>query len=102
MFAGRSEFCFGNINRQPLNEILCSPVRKLNMEIRAEQIQECQKCKWVSLCNSGCPHHALVKHGQIMAPDLFCESYHRIFEHVQKTLFDQMNSALPQQVSQSQ
>ena len=86
MFAGEPNFSFGNITRHTLDKILCSPVRQQFLEIRSERIEKCRNCRWVKLCNSGCPHHALVGYGQLIAPDLFCKSYQQIFAHIERVL----------------
>lgn len=95
MFAGRPAYAFGNISQSSLDTILRSPVRQRMLLDRAAQIRKCRGCRWLSVCNGGCSHHALVGHGTPFAPDMFCESYRMIFDHAHQVatralLHDQM------------
>lgn len=82
MFAARPEYAFGNIKKSRLATILESPIRQRMLLERATQITKCRNCRWLSICHGGCPHHALVQQGTLLQPDMFCESYRLIFEHV--------------------
>jgi uncharacterized protein len=93
MFAGRPEYAFGNIANSDLEAILKSPMRQQMLVVRSAQITECRNCRWLSLCHGGCPHHALVQHGTLLRPDMFCESYRLIFEHVYKVAIESLQPA---------
>ncbi len=95
MFARHPNLSFGNIGKNSLQEILNSPVRKRFLISRVAHNTECQNCRWVSLCNAGCPHHALVRYGTILHRDAFCESYRQIFEHVYTTLEQTLKPGTP-------
>jgi len=82
MFAERPDYAYGNIRNSELDAILESPIRQRMLKERATQIEKCKNCRWLSMCQGGCPHHALVQHGTLLQPDMFCESYRLIFEHV--------------------
>lgn len=93
MFASHPEMAFGNLTKSSLKEILESPVREEFLKPRAALIKECQECKWLSLCQAGCPYHAFVETGSIMERDSFCTSYRLVFQHVYDTLMNQMERA---------
>ena len=82
MFARHPEFSFGNFTKNNLQEILNSPTRKRFLVSRVANIAACQNCRWVSLCQAGCPHHALIRYGTIFQRDAFCKSYQQIFKHI--------------------
>lgn len=92
LFAGRPEYAFGNIAKDSLEEILRSPVRQKMLLYRASQIEKCKNCRWLSVCHGGCPHHALIQHGTFLKPDMFCESYRLIFDHVYKIVTNTLNT----------
>lgn len=93
MFAEYPDMTFGNIAESSLEEILDSPVRKEFLKPRSALLNECQKCKWVALCQAGCPYHAFAETGSIMERDSFCRSYRLVFQHVYDTLLQQVEEA---------
>lgn len=90
MFAGHPQMTFGNIAQTDLEEILDSPVRKEFLKPRAISLTECQRCKWITLCQAGCPYHAFVETGSISERDSFCRSYRLVFQYVHDTLLRQV------------
>jgi uncharacterized protein len=91
MFANYPEYSFGNIAQIGLDAVLDSPVRKKMLQPRTAQIAQCRDCRWLPICQGGCPHHALIQFGNRFQPDMFCESYSLIFEHV----YNIVSSMLP-------
>ncbi len=98
LFARHENLSFGNIAHTSLQEILNSPVRQRFLVSRTDLIPRCQQCRWRSLCQSGCPQHAFIKHGSILQPDAFCESYQWIFDHVCDTVTHVLGLAIPDAV----
>lgn len=92
LFARHPQLSFGNIARQDLKEILCSPVRQVFQIDRAAKIPQCCNCQWVSICRGGCPHHAFIASGSLLQLDLFCESYQQIFKHVYGRVAEMLQS----------
>jgi len=82
MFARHPNLSFGNIRQQCLADILAASSRKRFLWERASQIPKCQSCKWLEACQGGCPHRAFVRDGNVLQPDMFCEAYKTIFDHV--------------------
>lgn len=80
-FVDNPETSFGNIADQPIEEILQSPVRQEFLKHRAALIPDCQMCKWIRLCNAGCPHEAYVRTGSIFHPDYYCPTYQQMFQY---------------------
>lgn len=92
-FSGNSDLSFGNIGENSLSEILESPVRQAFLH-RWQKTQElCQDCEWKPICNGGCPHDAYVRTGSIFERDSNCGAYKKIFQHISRTLADQLEGA---------
>ncbi len=83
----KSDFKYGNINQAELKDILNCELR-YSLIKRAENIRsdECVKCEWNNVCNSGCMSHAYAKHKDVYVKDPFCAAYKMINKHVKSKL----------------
>lgn len=84
LFAGSPAAAYGNLRVDSLDVILTSSRRQAVLTRRARNFAPCAGCRWLALCQGGCPYHAAKQHGRTNAPDLFCESYQMLFEHVSR------------------
>ncbi|MEM2173961.1 MAG: SPASM domain-containing protein, partial [Candidatus Pacearchaeota archaeon] len=84
-FAGIKEFYYGNINQEPLEKILSSPVRRKLLERNSNSLKDCQVCKYKKICNGGCMNNAY-NAGNIFAKDNYCEAYKMVFDHLSLVL----------------
>jgi len=84
-FSSISEFCYGNINQEPIEKILSSPIRRKLLERNSDSIKDCQICKYKKICNGGCMNNAY-NAGNIFGKDDYCSAYKKIFEYLSSTL----------------
>ena len=84
-FDGLTDFKYGNINRDSLDKILDSPVRRELLTRRSKNLEECCNCSFGNICNSGCMNNAY-NNGDIMDKDIYCESYKKVYQHINSHL----------------
>ena len=85
-FASISGFIYGNINhRGELTDMLNNPVREKFLK-RHDGLDECKSCKYLKICNSGCPLTTYVAFGDIMRKHPYCTSYLELYNHVEMKL----------------
>lgn len=85
-FDGIQEFKLGNINKDSLNEILDSDLRKSLLSRNHLDIAGCAKCEYGDICHGGCMHNAYMHTGNIMDKDYYCQSYKMIFSHIKNEI----------------
>lgn len=62
-YVGADDYVLGNLNRQPLVEILTGTrVETLRLRNRAE-LEAVRSCRWFGLCQGWCPHERFVDQG---------------------------------------
>lgn len=66
------EFSLGNIKNQSFEEIWKNRLNNVFFTNRCIEKSICKKCKYVTMCNSGCLANAYFKYGNISSPDSFC------------------------------
>lgn len=81
-----SDFCLGNINDTTLSQALQSPNAKLFREKREIALGLCKGCKYLHICNGGCPHNSYMINQDITVKDFYCEAYRIIFQHIEKVV----------------
>lgn len=80
-FMVEPQWKIGNITRQPLGEILASPLFAEFAARKTILSAECKACEWLFLCHGGCQKHRLITSHSVAAPSYFCEAYQRFFKH---------------------
>lgn len=80
-------YVFGNIFRNPLGVILNSPKRKVLFGRNAVIRKMCKGCRWLDMCNGGCPGTAM-HYGSFFEKTYYCESvkmFYETFRQISKT-----------------
>ncbi|MFA4016503.1 MAG: hypothetical protein RUDDFDWM_001613 [Candidatus Fervidibacterota bacterium] len=70
----------GNILEKPLSELLKSDLLNRFRKRKRELSSECLSCRWLNICNGGCPKYRLIC-GDARSKNYFCEAYKRFFAH---------------------
>jgi len=87
-FAGLSEMRLGNVNREPIGEILSieAPKMKALIRERVAAINDCERdgCKYLHVCNGGCPYLSLIKSGgrNIRERDRLCKGKTMLYDYM--------------------
>ncbi len=81
-FSGVPEFYLGNINEQPLSEILENPVYEAWLNQRSCIPQKCQGCKFAQACNNGCTYERYQGNGQFAELSPYCDVWYGLYEHI--------------------
>ena len=87
---GHRSFYLGNYTVDSIADIICK-----NQEFsqnRYNLLSECHRCKWLSICNCGCPAVAFFSNDNFNSKDYFCEANKSIFEHVENILKEYINN----------
>jgi uncharacterized protein len=87
-FDGIPSFIFGNIVRDTIEDIFNHPLRKL-LKQRMSFLKECHRCNYKEICYGGCMNNAY-NAGNIMEKDNYCNAYKKIFNHILKSIKDQI------------
>lgn len=74
---------YGNLLERPLNELLRMEVAVRFREQKRNLSDDCLNCKWLHICNGGCPKYRLFN-GGINCTNYFCEAYKRFFSHAHR------------------
>ena len=75
-----TEYSFGNIKTQSLDEILSSKNAKLIRDYKLLKDSPCQKCKYVKICNGGCKGMSLHKFGKLGFGDFRCPEFNKLLD----------------------
>ena len=75
---------YGNIDDKGL-QIWWESTKSKSL-FRTNLPKECVSCKWVSLCNGGCPANAHTMNGGAINKDYYCESFKEIFFVIDKII----------------
>ncbi len=81
-FSGLPGFKLGNVNEQPLTEILAQEKYQDWLRLRTELPGKCQVCKWAKICNNGCTYERYQSNGTYAEIAPFCEVWSGMYEHV--------------------
>jgi uncharacterized protein len=72
----------GNVGTDSLRDILDNPLYGDFLRLKPTLPNSCRSCRWLDLCHGGCPRNRRWNNGlREPAPDYFCLSYRRLFEH---------------------
>lgn len=91
-FAGTPEFYMGNINTDSMEKIMNGSAHNILMRRMLEGVDECKKCEYQKICNSGCPDSAYLHRGSIMRKDGMCASNKMLFRHIEKAVLKELNA----------
>ncbi len=85
-FSPKKKWSYENINEDSLTNMM-------NNSVAAEACNRekdffCQKCKWQSICNGGCPSRAYNFFKTIHRRDYYCPSLKKIFLHISNKMKD--------------
>jgi len=84
---GNKDICYGNINKTDLSALFLSETA-LKWRNRRSTLS-CTHCKWFHLCHGGCPSRSYhFNNGDYTVSDFYCDSIHRIYEHVEAKLLE--------------
>jgi len=87
-FDGIRELVMGDINKDSIEDIFESPIRKKLIN-RVNIIKECDPCKHKKICHGGCMDNAY-NTGDIMKKDSYCATYSFMFEYISKAIKNQI------------
>lgn len=73
-----TDVILGNIKTKSFDEIWKNRFKSPMFQKRMPENHLCKKCKYLSICYSGCPYRAYEKYGTILAPGLECKYLERI------------------------
>ena len=82
-FLGQKEYCFGNILEQPFEDIIQSESYIQLRKVAEEISNNCCGCKYHEICYGGCLSRAVRNKEK---KDYFCETFYKVFEHIEKAL----------------
>lgn len=85
------EFCYGNLQKQELPEVLDSPLRTRLLSRNAELDPKCSKCPFIESCYGGCMNNAY-NSGDVLGRDHYCSGYRRLFAHIANFIRSQISS----------
>ncbi|MEG6505548.1 radical SAM/SPASM domain-containing protein [Nitratidesulfovibrio sp. 1201_IL3209] len=72
-----SSIPFGDLSREPLQDILGSPQALRIRDYRVDDTSPCRKCRYLPLCNGGCIGISLHKAGRLGIGDIRCPLWQR-------------------------
>lgn len=81
-FDEEGSFCYGNLHRSGMDDILASGKRLSAMKRPSHLPPECHICEYYTLCGGGCRLEAYSYYGNIYAKTSLCDDYRRIFSHI--------------------
>lgn len=92
-FDGNRDFYLGNLNHDSMESIDNAPPRVLLRERTPEKIENCKSCEYVKICNSGCPHDAYMKTGDVNTKTYYCADNKILFKHIENALNEEFKKA---------
>ena len=84
-FSGIPEYLLGNLHESSLAEIRSSPRAQAHFQEWASVPPACQACRWVKLCQGGCPWERQLTGAQ-GNPTLMCPAMKAVFERMAREL----------------
>jgi radical SAM protein with 4Fe4S-binding SPASM domain len=70
-----NDLIIGNLRKQTFDEIWQNRFKNPIFKPRTIHNHLCKKCKYISLCLSGCPYRAYIKYGTTEAPGIECNYF---------------------------
>lgn len=75
---------YGNINDENFDALF--ETRNALFWRTRQHSTQCTECKWFHVCHGGCMARSYKFYADIDAPDYYCDSLFRIYEHIEKRL----------------
>lgn len=82
-FSSQKMYCWGDLNRESLQEIWEGENRKKYLKAVNKFPVECKECKWFTGCHNGCPSHRI---GGLSGHYFFCQSRKEMFAFCQREI----------------
>lgn len=83
---------YGNLFRDgPLRDLLARSTARRAILARPVELvaaSSCRECEYLAICHGGCPIRALAASGRLTGPDPYCETYRRLFAHIETRVRD--------------
>lgn len=81
------ETSLGNIKTMDFQDIMGSQTTQRVHKGISDGQSQCEDCKWVSICGSGCPFLKYALHGTWNGSYVHCQPRQALFRHVKKRIF---------------
>jgi uncharacterized protein len=81
-------YCLGSVFDRTFQAMIDSPAAQALRRRTPARIPECRACLYRSWCQSRCSRSALVAHGRLMAPTMYCSFMRELFHQVLLALVD--------------
>jgi uncharacterized protein len=83
-------FLLGNVEHTSFAGLARSPNFLHVARRNPDKIEECASCDLRSVCGSGCMYEAYLRHGTIFSTDGSCETFRKIYTHIQTKLYTEL------------
>lgn len=77
------EWKMGNLMESPLENIVSNEVALKFNSLKPGNYKECENCKWISVCNKGCPRYRINHRGET-GENYLCQAYREFFSYSDK------------------
>jgi anaerobic sulfatase-maturating enzyme len=95
------QWLVGNILDTPFAELVDSARMRAFTERGHKRPTACDACRWLPLCNGGCPKHREILSGSTEARNFYCEAYQRFYQsHLRE--FQEIASMLTRRMQPSE
>lgn len=80
------EYCFGNIFKQPVNELLASPAARNIRRRRVNILPDCSSCRHFSVCQGGCARDSVLFNEDLYGKFYYCKSWKMVFDRIKESI----------------
>jgi len=91
-WAGEKTFFMGNLNKDTMRKIVTSRAAT-DILNRKEFLDDCRDCRWLEICNGGCPHTSYLYTGNIYNRDFYCMGRKKLFSHIYNKISSSLEDA---------
>lgn len=92
-FTDYEHFKIGNILKMTFTQILESESRSKLLLRSTNTIAACSKCEFKEYCKGGCMNHAYEFYQTIYERDYYCQSFFKIFKHINNKVNESISKA---------
>ncbi len=80
------KYYFGNINEKSWDDLLSSAgANAFGADMRRNK-EQCGGCRWLNICNGGCPRYSFSLEEDSWHKNVFCSSKLRLFDYIEKRI----------------